>query len=173
MAITLDGTNGVNLVTADALPFLAGQVCFFGMTTAPNGFLKCNGAAVSRTTYDVLFAAIGETFGVGDGSTTFNVPDLRGEFLRSLDDGAGIDTGRTLASAQSWAIENMTGSWHSGQHSAYDVTTGVFTSTNSSHRTYASGINAGSVHYFDASRQVNTSTETRPRNVALLACIKY
>lgn len=173
MAVTIDGTNGVGLVTADALPFLAGQVCFFGMSSAPNGFLKCNGAAVSRTTYDVLFAAIGTTFGSGDGSTTFNLPDLRGEFLRALDDGRGVDSGRSLASTQSWAIENMTGSWRSGQHSAYDLTTGVFTSANSSHRTYASGTNAGAMHYFDASNQVNTSTETRPRNVALLACIKY
>lgn len=174
MAVTIDGTNGVGLVTADALPFLAGQVCFFGMSSAPNGFLKCNGAAVSRTTYDVLFAAIGTTFGSGDGSTTFNVPDLRGEFLRALDDGAGIDTGRSLASTQSWAIENITGTWRSGQHSAYNVATGVFTTTdNSGIRTYASGTYAGCQYEFDASNQVNTSTETRPRNVALLACIKY
>ena len=174
MAVTIDGTNGVGLVTADALPFLAGQVCFFGMSSAPNGFLKCNGAAVSRTTYDVLFAAIGTTFGSGDGSTTFNVPDLRGEFLRALDDGAGIDTGRTLASTQSYALENFTGVFNSGQYYSYAYATGVFAASgNNGHRTYASGTNAGLQLTIDASRQVNTSTETRPRNVALLACIKY
>ena len=48
----------------------------------PQGWLYCNGAAVSRTTYAELFAVIGTSFGTGDGSTTFNIPDLRGEFLR-------------------------------------------------------------------------------------------
>jgi microcystin-dependent protein len=56
---------------------LVGQVAFFAMSTAPTGWLKANGAAVSRTAYADLFAAIGTTWGVGDGSTTFNVPDLR------------------------------------------------------------------------------------------------
>jgi microcystin-dependent protein len=51
------------------------------------GWLKCNGAAVSRSTYAVLFAAIGTLYGAGDGTTTFNLPDYRGEFLRGLDDG--------------------------------------------------------------------------------------
>jgi hypothetical protein len=52
-------------------------ICHAG-TTAPPGFLACNGAAVSRTTYAALFAVIGTTYGAGDGSTTFNLPDCRG-----------------------------------------------------------------------------------------------
>jgi phage-related tail fiber protein len=55
---------------------------------------------ISRTTYADLFAAIGTTFGVGDGSTTFGIPDLRGEFARGWDDARGVDTGRTFGSAQ-------------------------------------------------------------------------
>ena len=69
----------------------AGTVLPFGGSSAPDGFLLCNGAAVSRTTYAALFAVIGESFGVGDGSTTFNLPDLRGMFLR----GAGTYGGTT------------------------------------------------------------------------------
>ena len=69
-------------------------------TSLPTGWLKANGAAVSRTTYSNLFAAIGTTYGVGDGSTTFNIPDLRGEFIRGWDDGRGVDSGRTLGSWQ-------------------------------------------------------------------------
>ena len=70
-------------------------------TTAPSGYLKCNGAAVSRTTYADLFAIIGTTHGAGDGSSTFNVPDLRGEFVRGWDDSRGVDSGRSFGSSQS------------------------------------------------------------------------
>jgi len=55
-----------------------GAIFPYGGTTAPTGYLLCDGSAVSRTTYDDLFGVISTTFGVGDGSTTFNVPDLRG-----------------------------------------------------------------------------------------------
>lgn len=65
-----------------------GTILSFGGVTAPKGFLLCDGSAVSRTDYSALFAVIGTSFGAGDGSTTFNVPDLRGEFLR----GAGTNS---------------------------------------------------------------------------------
>ena len=71
----------------------AGAVIFVAMDTAPSGYLKANGDAISRTTYADLFTAIGTTFGVGDGSTTFNLPDMRGEFARRWDDGRGVDSG--------------------------------------------------------------------------------
>src|SRR6478736_1555074 len=76
------------------------EVAYFASSTAPTGWLKANGATISRTTYAKLFAAVGTLYGVGDGSTTFNLPDLRGEFLRALDDGRGVDTSRALGSAQ-------------------------------------------------------------------------
>jgi len=63
--------------------------------------LKCNGTAISRTTYAALFAIIGTTHGAGDGSSTFNVPDLRGEFVRGWDDGRGVDSGRNFGTSQS------------------------------------------------------------------------
>lgn len=83
-----------------------GAVMHFARTTAPSGWLKCNGAAISRTTYDALFAAIGTTFGAGDGFTTFNLPDLRGEFIRGWDDGRGVDGGRAMGSRQAGAIQS-------------------------------------------------------------------
>ena len=76
-----------------------GTTILFNGTSAPAGFLKENGAAVSRTTYAALYAVIGTAHGVGDGATTFNLPESRGEFFRALDDGRGIDAGRALASA--------------------------------------------------------------------------
>ena len=67
----------------------AGLMAFFAADAAPAGWLECNGSAVSRTTYAALFAAIGTEYGVGDGTTTFNLPDLRGEFMRGWDNGRG------------------------------------------------------------------------------------
>ena len=70
-----------------------GAIMPFAMNSAPSGWLAANGAAVSRATFSTLFAAIGTTYGTGDGSTTFNLPDLRGYFVR----GAGTNTDGTAA----------------------------------------------------------------------------
>lgn len=76
-----DLTNILNQILPIA-PHTAqiGQVTAFAGSTAPNGWLMCNGSAVSRTTYAKLFAVIGTTYGTGDGSTTFNLPDMRNCF---------------------------------------------------------------------------------------------
>lgn len=68
----------------------AGSVQAFAGTAIPSGWLDCNGDAVSRTTYADLFAAIGTTWGVGDGATTFNVPDLRGRVVVAAGTGSGL-----------------------------------------------------------------------------------
>nr|WP_244773659.1 phage tail protein [Alysiella crassa]UOP08067.1 phage tail protein [Alysiella crassa] len=98
----VDNTDLGNIVfdsqLDNAVP--SGTVVYFLGTNAPSGWLKANGAAISRTTYSRLFAAIGTHYGAGDGSTTFNIPDLRGEFLRVWDDGRGNDAGRILGSWQ-------------------------------------------------------------------------
>ena len=162
---------------------VVGEVAFFARTTPPSGWLKANGAAVSRTTYAALFAAIGTTFGAGDGRTTFNLPDLRGEFLRGLDDGRNIDRGRRLGTAQGDAIRNITGKLDSSaMGSGNQVLEGKMIASGAIGTTYQqrqwSGDQGGwgeqSVSFdFDASRVVPTANENRPRNVALLACIKY
>ncbi|VVP01432.1 hypothetical protein PS862_02868 [Pseudomonas fluorescens] len=79
---------------------------YFARTTAPAGWLKANGAAISRSAYAELYAAIGTTHGAGDGFTTFNLPDLRGEHIRGWDDGRGVDSGRVLGSWQAGAIQS-------------------------------------------------------------------
>lgn len=78
-----------------------GYAGYFAGTSAPAGWLKANGAALSRTLYADLFAAVGTTYGAGDGHSTFNLPDMRGEFVRGWDDGRGIDPGRVFGSVQS------------------------------------------------------------------------
>lgn len=70
-----------------------GSIIPFGGTTAPDGFLLCQGQAVSRTTYSELFAIIGTAYGIGDGSTTFNIPDLR----ETVPVGVGENDAQTIA----------------------------------------------------------------------------
>ena len=189
--------DGVDMVLLDPLALVqAGEVAFFARSSAPAGYLKANGAAVSRTAYATLFAAIGTTFGVGDGSTTFNLPDLRGEFLRGLDDGRGVDSGRTIGSAQDgtwvrtvvqeWAGGDAgTGTYNIGfafaQADAEISTVGVGGTVPSGAKTpggtvYNTATTDNTIQgpaIIDGSAAINHWIKVRPRNVALLACIRY
>jgi phage-related tail fiber protein len=89
----------------------AGDIKYTLRDVAPTGWLKANGAAVSRTVYSRLFAVIGTYFGAGDGFNTFNLPDLRGEFIRCLDDGRGVDPNRVLGS---WQVDQNAAHTHTG-----------------------------------------------------------
>jgi microcystin-dependent protein len=226
-----------------------GEICFFARNTAPTGFLKANGATISRTTYAALFAAlyksstvtitiaspgvitwtghglsandpvqftstgalptgfvtattyyvvsasittntfqlsataggaaintsgtqsgfhtaINAPFGIGDGSTTFGIPDMRSEHPRGWDDSRGVDVARVFGSAQ---LDAMQGHIH--QYSYIANLTGGASGPNLS----GSG-NTGSVSgpVTDGTNGTpRTASETRGRNVALLACIKY
>lgn len=93
-----------------------GVVQAFAGTTIPTNWLVCNGAAVSRTTFAALFSAIGVTYGVGDGATTFNVPDMRGVFLRGYDAGRGLDPARVYGSLQADALRSHTHAVTDGGH---------------------------------------------------------
>lgn len=78
----------------DLFDGMRGVIFPFGGTTAPRGFLMCDGSAVSRAVYAALFAVIGTAFGPGDGSTTFNVPDMRGRVAAGVDNMGGSAAGR-------------------------------------------------------------------------------
>lgn len=100
-AVPLQQLNAIVGGSNTYLP--AGAIQLFAMSAVPSGWLECNGAAVSRTTYANLFAAIGTTYGAGNGTTTFNLPDLRGMFVRGWDNGRSLDPGRALGSQQAAA----------------------------------------------------------------------
>lgn len=138
---------------------LIGSVHAFAMATVPDGFLLCNGLAVSRTTYANLFAKIGTTYGAGNGSTTFNVPELRGEFIRGFDLGRGVDSGRVMGSWQAEMVGPHVHTEDTVDYSASTAQTGSGKPAITNDRNQDTGTNAG--------------TENRPRNVALLYCIKY
>lgn len=144
-----------------------------GATTTgefPSGWLICDGSPVSRTTYSTLFTAIGVTFGTGDGSTTFNLPDLRGWFVRGAYPGS-----RAIASTQNDAIQNVTGNFgvdHLQSGATFD---GPFTkgSTNSYGSEASSGPGIDVKFDLSTATGVRTADETRPKNVALIYCIKF
>jgi microcystin-dependent protein len=82
----------------------AGVVVWLASSSPPEGYLACDGRSVSRTSYPALFAVAGTTFGVMN-ATTFTLPDLRGEFIRGIDGGRGVDIGRGFGTLQSDAFQ--------------------------------------------------------------------
>ena len=159
---------------------LAGSIIPIGMSSVPTGFLLCDGAAINRTTYAVLFSAVGTTWGAGNGSTTFNIPDLEGAFLR----GSGTstlftqDSTTTLAAVQSdkfqahfhtWTGAKQQGgnSTHNNQMTtAQNGTSNQFTNTTLDQTGYSTDttISGGTPR---------VTTETRPNNIGVRYCIKY
>ena len=131
--------GGIYEQAADLTP--AGTIVAYGGTTAPGGWLLCDGTAINRITYSSLFDVIGTNFGEGDGSTTFNLPDFRGMFLRGADNGKGRDidsasitelvaggnSGDNVGSYQGDAIRNIVGKFEirkseSGANVVYSAT---------------------------------------------------
>lgn len=136
-----------------------GSIMAFGNVATPVGFLYCNGAEVSRVTYGELFAAIGTNFGAGNGVDTFNLPDLRGEFLRGIDDGRGVDVdgaGRTIGSSQADELR------------AHDHTVTTYTTS-----TGAVGGGQIWVGYQTVNTGSTGGSETRSRNVGVKYYIRY
>lgn len=130
-----------------------GSILPLAYETTPAAYLVCNGAAISRTVYSDLFSAIGTTWGAGDGSTTFALPDLRGLFLRGLDDGRGYDTSRSLGTYQD-------------QDVAAHIHTGLVESR------ISSSSNAGRM-YPNGPTGSNSGVETRPKNYPVVYIIRF
>jgi len=148
-----------------------GSLTAFAATTAPSGWVECDGRAINRSANSNLFNVIGTTFGNGDGSTTFNVPDLRGEFVRGWDDGRGVDTNRSFGSSQQDQIQKITGQFGS-EKAGYSSSSGAFARSGSQRCGDGLGGTFNNSVNFDSSRVVRSGDETRPRNIALMYIIK-
>ena len=167
----------------------SGAVFCMAVAIVPSGYLECNGAAVSRTGYAALFAVIGTQYGAGNGSSTFNLPDLRGEFVRGFDNGRGIDSGRSI-SATPQSDQNKQHN-HTASSSVND--SGHVHGTTFDNKKYFPGGNSTTVNYggpgeypadifsmSSATTGVTVATsigndgggETRPRNIAMMYVIK-
>ena len=169
-----------NLNANDLVP--PGTVANFARSTPPPGWLKANGAAVSRTSYSALFAAIGTTFGAGDGSTTFNLPDDRGHFTRSWDDGAGVDQARAFGSKQAGTFiasgSGPTGDGittfavNPGAAGRNDLSMDAVSLANYPNARYTNPGNTSTPNGVPTDTDM-TYGAVRPRNIAYLSCIKY
>ena len=152
--------------TDDVGAQIVGMVAPFATSTAPSGWLACSGQAVSRTTYASLFNRIGTTWGAGNGTTTFNLPDLRGEYIRGFDNGRGVDTGRVFASAQAGQAGE---SLHSHTYDKPNIITRYVQDLGVGNGDAVSQIGNFTV---TPTSQVSASEPT-VRNIAMLYCIKY
>ena len=181
--------NGKNYLTSSALTDYAkktdlsnangvvGEIKWYSGSTVPSGYLTCNGAKVSRTTYSKLFAAIGTKWGTGDGSTTFTLPNLIDRVPQ------GATSAGTYKSA---GLPDITGSAELGKgvSSAYGLavteTSGAFGSLRTKTPTDASGTNGGANITqglsFSASKSnaiYGASTTVQPPAATLIPIIKY
>ena len=158
----------------------AGSVTCFAHSSVPSGWLECNGANVSRSTYATLFAAIGTTWGTGDGSSTFGLPDCRGEWVRGWDNSRGVDSGRSIATTQSDQNKSHThtasvtdpGHAHNLLYGsgAFGGTSGATTVRDSGTITDRIGSNTTGISISNTSQG---GTEVRVRNIAMMYIIKY
>ncbi|GAA0625873.1 MULTISPECIES: phage tail protein [Thalassospira] len=157
------GSGGGGVVAGSEI----GSVSAFAMPTPPTGWLVCDGSAISRTEYADLFATIGTLWGAGDEVSTFNLPDLRGEFLRGFDAGRGVDEGRVFGSFQG---DQMQGH----EHNLGELSSRYYLGNNSDiggpesrgpHPTLgiiSDGVNG----------EPRIGIETRPRNITMTYAIK-
>ncbi|MCG3675580.1 phage tail protein [Aliarcobacter butzleri] len=153
----------------------SGMISIFATNYVPGGFLECNGAAISRTVYAELFSRVETTYGAGDGTNTFNIPDLRDRFVR------GKSSTRYMGLKEEDAIRNIWGlfsvSYNFLSPFALPIATdGVF----GSHENGESNelpVTPGSIGTksveFNASKVVPTADENRPKSITLMFCIKY
>ena len=147
----------------------AGEVRSFATATCPAGWLNANGQVVSRTTFTELFSAVGETYGSGDGSTTYKVPDYRGYFLRGWDQGRGADPdSATRGDRGDGTLGDNIGTIQTGQiqSHAHSYTRGYLSVHG--HRGGGNGI---VVAQGTASTSGAGGLETRPININVLYCI--
>ena len=176
MSTTSCGINENGTLTKDRskVGHIGDIIAFYG-STAPEGTLVCNGAAISRTTYSELFGVIGTTAGAGDGSTTFNLPDLRGLFLRGLN---GTNAA-ALGVQQGDAIRNCEGIVHNVIALALENSVapeGVFKNTAYGVHAYTNNGNEPrqlTTIYFNLNGVTPVANENRPVNTAVLYCMIY
>lgn len=174
-AVSINDVN--DLMRGMILPFLS--------PTAPAGWLICNGQEVSRSTYAALHALIGPYVGPGNGVSTFNLPDFRGQFIRGLDLGRGVDPDRTLGSTQADDVKSHD---HEGEAEQAGAHTHSYNITNlvggATLQGYISGSGWGVVgvaettasaggHVHPLDIEASGGSESRPKNIALVWCIKF
>ena len=158
--------NTVSQLQGDVVP--AGAVMYFTTPTAPSGWLIANGDVISRTTYSRLFNVIGTTFGSGDGSTTFKLPDLRGLFIRTANNSGDLNI-RNNGVSEITVPRDGWGAIPGSYPSSYVAATRGRLIVASGGIEYAEALE--SLH--SAGNDIKIQFNPTPPSVSLLACIKY
>lgn len=162
-------TSGVAWAAAPAAP--TASVVMYGGATAPTGWLLCDGSAVSRATYATLFGILSTTYGIGDGSTTFNVPDARGVFVR----GAGTQTISTIAHTGTRGTtqnDQFQGHHHDSVRGVAQTASGSGSASIQSGASYVGADIVGDPSTDGSNGTPRTGAETRPANITLSYIIK-
>ena len=162
-----------------------GAILPFPKAQVPAGYLELDGSVQSAAAYPDLAAYLGTTYNTGgEPAGYFRLPDYRGEFLRGWDHGRGVDAGRTLGSKQMDALQNLEGAMEfrrlsggsslisSASSGALLVEQGTGIQSTRINIELGSTAQPNDVVRFDASRVARTAAETRPRNMAVMWCIK-
>lgn len=150
----------------------AGTIIEFAGYVPPAGYLLCDGSAISRTVYSKLFAAIGDVNGQGDGSTTFNLPDTRGKFLRGVSGASGNDPDAASRTAINGGnAGNNVGSIQSDQYASHNHSIQVFANGALGDSISRQGDSTNPLPTGDTN--VSGGNETRPKNLYVLMYIKY
>lgn len=175
------GTGRVWTPWESASTVAVGSIHWFSASIAPTGYVKADGSLLSRTTYPALYSYAASSgsfvaeaswstfngaYSSGDLTTTFRVPDLRGEFIRGWDNGRGVDAGRPIGSFQGDLLRDHTHPYNNGSNNNGGGGNGGYSGTGNilnqnTNAATTGGVNGGL-----------GGAETRPRNVALLPCIK-
>lgn len=156
----------------------AGSIAMYAGINEPIGWLHCDGRAISRASYPFLFQAIGTDYGDGDGSTTFNIPDLRGEFIRGFDAGRGVDAGRVFGSNQAGNVsthQHATASPLGSSGVSWSFTSwpyGAAPGEPTRSTAGGGGANPGSQVPRNSGPPNSVEDDNRPRNVAVWYIIK-
>lgn len=150
-----------------------GTIITTALTAAPKGYLECNGAAVNRTTHARLFDELGVIYGNGDGSTTFNLPDYRGRFLRGFDNTAGTDPdAASRTNRGDGTTGDAVGTVQADEFKSHNHTLSRHTGSSSNYR--LSWIQRYSSPPASTSQPTDYTggNETRPKNINVMYCIK-
>lgn len=173
MAISNPSLTQIKQALTEMLPKLKPLSVPTGMISAfnnvPEGWLQCNGAAVSRTTYAALFAVIGTKYGSGDGSTTFNLPNLHHKFIE------GTNTTSEVGQSVSAGLPNITGTVTGLDYGSGGWTGGAFNVLKLYPGTTISSESCASQSSFMASRSSSVygnALTVQPPSLRLIPCIK-
>ena len=174
--LTFTGTT----LYATGVAGITGEIRMFAMQACPSGWHAADGSALSRTGATAnLFSAIGTTYGAGNGTTTFNIPNGQGQFVRQFDASGLVDPGRTFGSTQAQALATTAGTITSGTGTISGTTGAVILASGTSLGSNGTAGQAGNSPVTGTATitsgvvSVGTGTDTRPTNIAYQQCISY